>query len=255
MYYLSVGAMFKNESHSMKEWLEHYILHGVDHFYLIDDGSTDSYMDILKEYIDRGLVTLSFSQEPYYLGRQRNLYNRFILPHIKETKWLIMVDLDEYVWSPKDIRIDNILRGFENYGQIQMKEALFGSNGYETQPSSIVDSFTKRCAEFRGGKYKYIVNSAFEFSSLNIHHADFAESRYIKDLSVFIIVFPEYFIFNHYNCQSREFWNQVKCSRGDSDDFIRRLPEHFELFDFNEVEDRGLLEQNCTEPTVPLSSL
>ena len=62
MYYLSVGAMFKNESHSMKEWLEHYILHGVDHFYLIDDGSTDSYMDILKEYIDRGLVTLSLAQ-------------------------------------------------------------------------------------------------------------------------------------------------------------------------------------------------
>jgi len=249
MYYLSVGAMFKNESHSMKEWLEHYILHGVDHFYLIDDGSTDSYMDILKEYIDRGLVTLSLAQEPYYLGRQRNLYNRFILPNIKETKWLIMIDLDEYVWSPKDIRLDKVLKGFERYGQIQMKEALFGSNGHVTQPSSIVESFTKRCSEFRGGKYKYIVNSAFEFSSLNIHHADFSESRYMKDDSVFIIVFPEYFIFNHYNCQSREFWNQVKCSRGDSDDFIKRLPEHFELFDFNEVEDTGLLDQNYRQPS------
>ena len=243
----------------MKEWLEHYILHGVDHFYLIDDGSTDSYMDILKEYIDRGLVTLSLAQEPYYLGRQRNLYNRFILPNIKETKWLIMIDLDEYVWSPKDIRLDKVLKGFERYGQIQMKEALFGSNGHVTQPSSIVESFTKRCSEFRGGKYKYIINSAFEFSSLNIHHADFSESRYMKDDSVFIIVFPEYFIFNHYNCQSREFWNQVKCSRGDSDDFIKRLPEHFELFDFNEVEDTGLLDQNyrepCREPTVPLRPL
>jgi glycosyltransferase involved in cell wall biosynthesis len=249
MYYLSVGAMFKNESHSMKEWLEHYILHGVDHFYLIDDGSTDSYMDILKEYIDRGLVTLSLAQEPYYLGRQRNLYNRFILPNIKETKWLIMIDLDEYVWSPKDIRLDKVLKGFERYGQIQMKEALFGSNGHVTQPSSIVESFTKRCSEFRGGKYKYIINSAFEFSSLNIHHADFSESRYMKDDSVFIIVFPEYFIFNHYNCQSREFWNQVKCSRGDSDDFIKRLPEHFELFDFNEVEDTGLLDQNYRQPS------
>jgi hypothetical protein len=246
MYYLSVGAMFKNESHSMKEWLDHYVLHGVEHFYLIDDGSTDEYMNILQPYIDKGIVSLFVVQEAYYLGRQRNLYNRCILPHIKETKWLLMVDLDEYVWSTKELRLDNILReqGFEKYGQIQMKEALFGSNGHETQPQRIVESFTKRCHEFRGGKYKYFVNSSFEFSSLNIHHADFTESHYVNDSSVFIIVFPEYFILNHYNCQSREFWDQVKCTRGDSDDFIRRLPEHFALFDLNDVEDMGLVEQN-----------
>jgi hypothetical protein len=201
---------------------------------------------MLQPYIDRGLITLAVVQEPYYLGRQRNLYNRYILPHIKETRWLLMVDLDEYVWSTLDTRLDNVLRsqGFESYGQIQMKEALFGSNGHETQPERIVESFTRRCHEFRGGKYKYFVNSHFEFSSLNIHHADFAESKFVHDSSVFIIVFPEYFILNHYNCQSREFWNQVKCTRGDSDDYIKRLPEHFELFDLNDVEDTGLLEQN-----------
>jgi hypothetical protein len=214
---------------------------------LIDDVSTDDYIHILQEYIDRGIVTLFIANEYYYLGRQRNLYNRYILPNIKETKWLLMIDFDEYVWSKIDIRLDNVLKGFENYGQIQIKEALFGSNGYEKQPERIVESFTKRCAEFREGKYKYFVNSSFEFSSLNIHHADFADSKYVTDYSVFIIVFPEYFIFNHYNCQSREFWDNVKCSRGDSDDFIKRLPEHFELFDFNEVEDRGLLEQNVKD--------
>ena len=244
MYYLSVGAMFKNETHSMREWIEHYIRRGVEHFYLIDDGSTDAYMDILQEYIDRSIVTLAVVHEPYYLGRQRNLYNRCILPHIKETRWLLMVDLDEYVWSPMDVSLPKVLSGFENYGQIQIKEALFGSSGHETQPQCIVESFTKRSAEFRGGKYKYFVNSAYEFSSLNIHHADFADRKYLTDATAFIIVFPEYFIFNHYNCQSREFWIQVKCSRGDSDDYVKRLPEHFELFDINEVEDKRLIEQN-----------
>ena len=40
MYNLSVGALFKNESHALEEWLEHYLYHGADHFYLINDGSS-----------------------------------------------------------------------------------------------------------------------------------------------------------------------------------------------------------------------
>jgi glycosyltransferase involved in cell wall biosynthesis len=104
-YNLSVGAIFKNESHSIKEWIMHYLHHGVEHFYLINDNSTDNFMEILQEYIDKDIVTLFNVDEPYYLGRQRNLYNRHILPLLKESKWLLMVDLDEYVWSKLDINL------------------------------------------------------------------------------------------------------------------------------------------------------
>ena len=34
MYSISVLAMFKNESIIIKEWLEHYLAEGVQHFYL-----------------------------------------------------------------------------------------------------------------------------------------------------------------------------------------------------------------------------
>ena len=40
-YYLSIGVLFKNESLILKEWLDHHIFHGVDHFYLINDNSND----------------------------------------------------------------------------------------------------------------------------------------------------------------------------------------------------------------------
>jgi glycosyltransferase involved in cell wall biosynthesis len=244
MYYLSVGAMFKNESHILKEWLEHYLFHGVDHFYLINDGSTDCSLDILQEYIDREQVTLFSVSEPYYLGRQRNLYNQFILPRIKETKWLLMIDLDEFVWSKKSIRLDKVLKEeCEDLAQIQIQEALFGSNGYETQPNSIVPSFTKRQSEYNG-KYKYFINTSYDFSSLNIHHANFTNNDLMNDFSIFIRIFPEYFIMNHYNCQSREFWEKTKCTRGDGDNYLVRLPEHFINFDFNDVEDVELYKQN-----------
>jgi hypothetical protein len=35
--------MFKNESMIIEEWLMHYISEGVEHFYLIDNGSNDDY--------------------------------------------------------------------------------------------------------------------------------------------------------------------------------------------------------------------
>ena len=50
--------MFKNESWSLKEWIEHYKLHGADHVYLVDDFSDDDYLPILQPYIDSGYVTL-----------------------------------------------------------------------------------------------------------------------------------------------------------------------------------------------------
>ena len=94
------------------------------------------------------------------------------------------------------------------------------------------------------GKYKYIVNSSYEFSSLNVHHANFTNHELMNDFSIFIRIYPEYFIMNHYNCQSREFWNNTKCSRGDSDNYKVRLPEEFDTYDFNETEDTELCEQN-----------
>jgi hypothetical protein len=80
LYTLSVGAMFKNEEHAIVEWIEHYLYHGVQHFYLINDGSTDTSVMKLQPYIDKGLVTLFNVDCKYYLGRQMDLYNTHILP-------------------------------------------------------------------------------------------------------------------------------------------------------------------------------
>jgi glycosyltransferase involved in cell wall biosynthesis len=135
MYNLSVGAIFKNEERAIKEWIEHYLYHGVEHFYLIDDNSTDSSGLILQRYVNDGVVTLFRVNHPYYLGRQRNLYNTHILPHIEETHWLLMVDLDEFVWSPRSINLCDVLASLDHTAQIQIEHTLFGSNGHVDDPS------------------------------------------------------------------------------------------------------------------------
>jgi len=246
-YYLSVGAMFKNESHSIKEWIRHYLHHGVEHFYLINDNSSDNFMEYIQEYIDQKIITLFNVNEPYYLGRQRNLYNRHILPFIKETKWLLMVDMDEYVWSKMDVKLPNVLKICENLGQIQIKQHIFGSNGHISQPKFLVKSFTKRIRDnSTDGKLKYLVNTSYDFSSLNIHHANFSDENLMTDASKFMLINPEYFIMNHYCCQSVEFWNDIKCTRGDGDHYLTRTPEDFHQYDINEEEDFELYKQNLS---------
>ena len=245
MYKLSVGSIFKNELDSIKEWIEHYINHGVEHFYLINDNSNDNFLEIIQEYIDQNIITLFNVNEPYYLGRQRNLYNRCILPNISETKWLLMCDIDEYIWSPKDINLCNVLKECEGLGQIQIHQILFGSNGHIAQPKYTVKEFTKRrLNNYEDKKYKYIVNSSYEFSSLNVHHADFINKDYIGDIQKFIIINTDYFVMNHYCCQSQDYWNNIKCTRGDADSYLTRTPSDFAHIDTNEIEDLQLFNQN-----------
>ena len=55
---LCLVAIFKNESHILKEWIEHYLNQGVDKIFLVDNGSTDSYYSILQPYISTGKVDL-----------------------------------------------------------------------------------------------------------------------------------------------------------------------------------------------------
>ena len=250
MYNLSVGAVFKNESDSMKEWIDHYLFHGVDHFYLINDKSDDNFIEILQPYIDKNIVSLFNADWTYYLGRQRDMYNTFILPKLKESKWVLIEDLDEYMWSPERINLNTVLNGCSELGQIQVNHTLFGSNMHINQPESIVKHFNRRSVncpcENEIGNRKYFINTSFEFTGLNIHHATFANSE--DEMNKFIILGPEWFIMNHYCCQSREFWEKVKCTRGDSDHYIDRNERRsdFNKYDLNDVEDNRLYLQNSS---------
>lgn len=248
MYKLSVGAIFKNEEHSLKEWIEHYLQHGVEHFYLINDNSNDNYLEKIQYYIDKNIVTLYHADFHIYTGRQKDMYNTYILPNIKDSKWLIIVDLDEFIWSPVNKDLNVMLAQCSNFGQIQVNHTLFGSNGHITQPDSIVKCFTKRSSfldtKLPVGNFKYFVNTTFDFTSLNVHHATFAIDEYHNDINVFINLGQNNFRLNHYCCQSLTFWTNIKCTRGDADNYKERKIDEFYTYNLNDVEDYDLILQN-----------
>lgn len=242
-YEFVVAATFKNEEHVLIEWIEHYKFHGAQHIYLIDDNSSDNSVNLIKPYIENGFVTLfSASNWDLYLGRQRDMYNTFILPliHNKVSKWTFICDLDEFLWSPDCIDIKNLLSKCNHLSQIQLNHSQFGSSGYIEQPKCVVKYFTHKEKE-ETELLKYFVNSDFNFSSLNIHHATYVNKE--DSINTFIRI-SNFFKLNHYRIQSLNFWNNVKCTRGDLDNYLVREEAHFHEMDKNEVEDLGLWEQN-----------
>jgi hypothetical protein len=137
----------------------------------------------------------------------------------------------------------------EHLAEIQVAQTLYGSNGHVTNPPegcTIVSAFTRRRASQAGHArtygYKYFIHSKYSFKELSVHYAvpeneDDSKNRWI-------VVIDEYFVLNHYSCQSKDYFVHVKCKRTDADQFKVLSEADFPEFDTNEVEDTRLWEQN-----------
>jgi hypothetical protein len=168
-----------------------------------------------------------------------------MLPLLNETEWLLMCDLDEFMWSQINIDLKVVLEECNHLAIIQIAQTLFGSNGFIQQPESLVKSFTKRriCqyGTSRTCGYKYFINTKFPFKALYVHHA-IPENKE-DETTRWLILYDDYFILNHYCCQSKEIFRK-KCERTDVNEFKILILDDFKEFDINEIEDTRLYEQN-----------
>lgn len=230
--YLSILAIFKNETMILETWIKHYIWQGVDHIYLIDNNSDDNPLDILQPYIDIGYITV------YQLPGKYRQMTHFKYVYEKEklqenTTWLMNIDIDEYYFC-KDCDIKNNLKKYENYWVIYSKWRDFGSNGLKLQPKDPRLSFTTRRIKLNWqGKYiiqtKYINLEEFE---RNPHHL----SNIDKNNKNKTINLSELFILNHYRIMSLEYFKKVKMARGSATqkiwDNLRSL-DYFKKYDID----------------------
>lgn len=126
-YSFSICSIFKDESLSIKEWLEYHILIGVDHFYLYNNNTSDDSLDILEPYIKKGIVTLI--NWPYHPPCQVDAYNHFKDNYWEETQWVGFIDLDEFICLKRASKITEWLNKYKNYPSIVIYWKMFGSSG------------------------------------------------------------------------------------------------------------------------------
>jgi hypothetical protein len=238
-----VAAVFKNEEHILKEWIEHYLKWGVEHFYLVNDFSTDNYIEVIKNYSDK--ITLFHNDiVTKECGRQPKIYERYFknIP----SKWVAIVDLDEFIWSPKFKNIKDCLD--DSVSQIKIDWLHFGSSGYIDQPNSVINFFTKR-AKFDNSKEYYSFKSIYQTKDLvgfNVHgHIVKGKTIHLK----YSDQNPPILIINHYPLQSYNFFMTIKATRGDINNWFdstgrKRNEKYFKNQDINEIEDTRLMKLN-----------
>ena len=256
MYYFTIGAIFKNEAHILKEWIEHYFYHGVEHIYLINDNSTDDFLDILLPYIEKKKITLYNSEyKEKWINMQTDLYNKYFDKHIKETTWFGIFDLDEFLYSPIELNISIILKKYENEKQLHINWVHFGSSGHIKQPKLVVPNFLLR-GEYnskrngpngRYNSFKSIVRTDGKIK-LGIHAHSYNSKTDGKNISFDLENTP--LLINHYAIQSKEFWSEIKMTRGSATLYyekVKKWKRDLKLFnemDINEIKDNRLSIQN-----------
>jgi hypothetical protein len=150
-YYLSVCAIFRNEARFLPEWIEYHKLHGVEHFYLLNNLSEDDYQSALKPYIDEGLVELY--QWPHHGKNQRewntiqcSAYKKLLRDKKRETFWMAIIDTDEFLVPVQTDDLKNFLKPYEPYGGVTINWQLFGTSNVEKilQGKSLIGALTHR---------------------------------------------------------------------------------------------------------------
>jgi hypothetical protein len=127
---IAIGCVFKNEASWLKEWIEYHLLVGVEHFYLYNNCSDDDYLKVLLPYIEDGIVELFDFYKPDFSNfDQGELYNNTLKYSRDKTKWLAIIDTDEFINPFNENNLNDYLNKYETAASIYIRWQQFGTSG------------------------------------------------------------------------------------------------------------------------------
>jgi hypothetical protein len=140
--YLTVCAVYRDEGPYLREWIEFHRLVGVERFYLYDNLSTDDHAEVLRPYVDSGIVV---PHSVTAVPAQMTAYQDCLLRHRDEPRWIAFIDLDEFLFSPLGRPLTELLEDYERWPGIGVNWAVFGTSGHVTKPPGLViENYTRR---------------------------------------------------------------------------------------------------------------
>ena len=253
--------------------MDHYIAEGVEHFFLIDDGSSDGSHAVLEPYITRRLVTLMVDvrkdHDPPITMIDR--YNLLFKPFHYLTTWMIHIDLDEFAYGRRT-NLANFLKNVKpTVGEIRIPWKQFGSSGHVHKPeASLVDSLLHR-APFNVSINMYVhTKTIFRVAALVregthfvIVKSNFTSGFALTDGSVApelpgwpldSLKMPEWdplndeevldklgIHLNHYTTRYKDWFMTIKATRGAADrDVSHYTEEYYVANDHNDIVDYEL---------------
>lgn len=251
-YKLAIAAIMKDEGLYIEEWICYHIVRGVEKFFLFDNGSSDNTRNILKKYIDAGIVDYT-----YLPGRAKQLDAYFAATKKAKrmVKYIMYLDCDEFITTADatadlyDV-IDSVFEIHTNAAALAVNWYVYGSNGYKTKPAGLVtENYVYRAKdEAEPNELVKIIANPRRIYCMSSPHTVYPKARLCvvneagQTVNGARIKYPnnKYSLLriNHYYCKSEEEC-KVKFSRGQADfeeNVIRKWNE-FIRFDLNDVHD------------------
>lgn len=138
-YELSACVIFNNEDRFLKEWIEFHLLSGVQHFWLFNNLSTDNYYEVLKPYIDQGIVELI--EWPYASENvkewntiQCDSYRKALKLAMGKSRWLAILDSDEFLFAVDGSNLQDVLKSYRKYGGVCVNWQMYGTSNIGRVP-------------------------------------------------------------------------------------------------------------------------
>lgn len=166
-YKVSICLIFKDEARYLKEWLDYHILIGIDHFYLYNNNSSDNFQEVLRSYIEKGIVTLiDFPEKFAQIKAYRDCYEKTK----DETEWLGYIDVDEYVNLIKHNSIKDLLDSVNFYPSLYLHWRMFGTSGYleENYNELTIERYTQAW-DHLSTIGKGFINNNYSTHSISVH--------------------------------------------------------------------------------------
>lgn len=254
---LSIAAIVKNEAPYIQEWIEFHRLIGITKFYIFDNDSEDELKEKLKFYISEGIVELHRISGT---GKQLEAYKKAINISKNQTRWLAILDVDEFLLPLENKKILDILNE-KKRSALLVGWMIYGSNGFKKKPNGLVlENYKKHAKDNFIADYKSIVNPRKVINVKNPHFIQVVGKTtdengkriwnypYIN-LPQTLPAPKKKIRINHYFCKSLEEF-EIKAQRGyaDSNSDDQRLKRN--LVDFKE-HDQNLEEDNFLDDYIP----
>lgn len=140
---LAVVAIFRDEARFLREWIEYYSLQGVGKFYLFDNLSEDNCRDVLRPYIDKGIVELCDwhieSQDSGYWNHVQVTAYAHGMDRARAdgAQWVIVIDVDEYMVPMNHENILSLVREYNatDVGMLSALWLMFGTSNVSEVPA------------------------------------------------------------------------------------------------------------------------
>lgn len=253
--YLSVACIVKNEGRYLKEWIEFHLAAGVEKFYIFDNESNDDTFKVLTPFIQKGIVIYIF-----FPGKKLQLYAYNIACDLckNTSRWLALIDADEFLHPVKSNDLKNVLKDYENYPAVGVNWVVYGPCGHVASPAGLLTENYRYTFKDKNNelncRIKSIVDPSMVLAVMSPHHCWYKNGKYAVDENKNEIVGEAIYVrnssmsctmFNHTSkLRINHYWTKseeelrIKCNRGYPDghsnpDFTRIL----ERLNFPLVED------------------